>query len=84
MQNDNNRQENQQERFIKNGYKLFWRHGKDSSRCIKRIIAVDAELHADLAILLSGSGSKQPDLWGINFYPEMEDEDFIEHDRLSI
>lgn len=23
---------------------------------------------------------KQDDLWGINFYPEMEDDDFIEYD----
>ena len=25
---------------------------------------------------------KQDDLWGINFYPEMEDDDFIEYDSL--
>jgi hypothetical protein len=49
---------------------------------IKRgLLALDAELHADLEALLLDSGSAQNDLWGINLYPD-EDEDFIEFDSL--
>ena len=48
----------------------------------KELLAVDAELHADLEELLLSNGSKQASLWGINIYPEMEDEDFIEFDSL--
>ena len=48
----------------------------------KQIMAVDAELHADLEALLLEKGSKQKDLWGINIYPELEGEDFIEFDSM--
>jgi len=46
------------------------------------IIAVDAELHSDLEALLLEDGSKQRDLWGINFYPETQGNDFIEFDSM--
>ena len=50
---------------------------------VKRgIVALDAELHADLEALLLENGSKQQDLWGINFYPDVEDEDFVEFDSM--
>jgi len=32
--------------------------------------------------LLLGEGSLQEALWGINLYPEAEDEDFLEFDSL--
>jgi hypothetical protein len=49
---------------------------------IKReIIALDAQLHADLEKLLIGDGSFQEDLWGINLYP-FKDKDFIEYNAL--
>jgi len=48
----------------------------------KQIMAVDAELHADLEALLLEKGSKQKDLWGINIYPELEGDDFIEFDSM--
>jgi len=44
--------------------------------------ALDAELHSDLEGLLLGEGSLQEALWGINLYPEAEDEDFLEFDSL--
>ncbi len=47
----------------------------------KKLIAVDAELHSDLEALLLENGSKQKDLWGINFYPEEQD-DFLEFDSM--
>lgn len=48
----------------------------------KEIIAVDAELHSDLEALLLEDGSRQRHLWGINLYPEMQDEAFIEFDSM--
>ena len=48
----------------------------------KELIAVDAELHSDLEALLIKNGSKQKSLWGINFYPEIEGDDFIEFDSM--
>lgn len=48
----------------------------------KEIIAVDAELHADLEALLLNEGSAQRDLWGINLYPELTGEAFVEFDSM--
>ena len=48
----------------------------------KGIIAVDAELHADEEALLLENGSEQKNLWGINLYPELSGEDFIEFDSM--
>ena len=48
----------------------------------REIVAVDAELHADLEALLLENGSAQKDLWGINLYPEMKGDDFIEFDSM--
>jgi len=48
----------------------------------KQLIAIDAELHSDLEALFIEHGSKQENLWGINFYPDIENEDFIEFDSM--
>jgi len=48
----------------------------------KELLAIDAELHSDLEGLLMGEGSLQEALWGINLYPEADDEDFLEFDSL--
>jgi hypothetical protein len=48
----------------------------------KELIAVDAELHSDLEALLLENGSKQKSLWGINLYPDIADEDFVEFDSV--
>jgi len=49
----------------------------------KKIMVVDAELHADQESLLIQSGSKQANLWGINLYPEKYSSlDFIEFDSM--
>lgn len=48
----------------------------------KEIMAVDAELHADEESLLLEKGSKQENLWGINLYPEISGDDFIEFDSM--
>ena len=48
----------------------------------KELLAMDAELHSDLEALLLENGSKQKDLWGINLYPEMKGDDFVEFDSM--
>lgn len=48
----------------------------------KKIVAVDAEMHADMEQMLLGQGSRQDDLWGINLYPEVEGDDFVEFDSM--
>jgi hypothetical protein len=48
----------------------------------REIVALDAELHSDLEALLLQDGSKQRDLWGINLYPELQGDDFIEFDSM--
>ena len=48
----------------------------------KGIMAIDADLHADEEALLLENGSSQRNLWGINFYPELAGEDFVEFDSM--
>lgn len=48
----------------------------------KEILGLDAELQADIEQELLGQGSEQTDLWGINLYPDMEGDDFVEFDSL--
>lgn len=48
----------------------------------REIIAIDAELHSDLEALLLENGSKQKNIWGINLYPDMHGEEFVEFDSL--
>ena len=46
------------------------------------LLAVDAELHSDLEALLLQDESKQKNLWGINFYPDLKGDDFLEFDSM--
>lgn len=48
----------------------------------RKIMAVDGELHADEEALLLEDGSLQRNLWGINLYPEIEIDDWIEFDSM--
>lgn len=43
----------------------------------REILAIDAEMHADLEQMLLADGSNQDDLWGINLYPDGYDEEGI-------
>lgn len=45
-------------------------------------MVVGGELHADAEQVLLENNSEQQNLWGINIYPDMEGEDFIEFDSL--
>ncbi|MCR4569974.1 MAG: DUF5674 family protein [Bacteroidales bacterium] len=48
----------------------------------KGLLALDADLHADLEQMLLEEGSAQENLWGFNLWVEEEGEDFIEYDSL--
>lgn len=49
----------------------------------RQLLAIDAEMHADLEQFLLENGSDQYDLWGINLYFNESDlDDFIEYDSL--
>lgn len=48
----------------------------------KGVIAIDAELHSDLEMLLLEDGSSQESLWGFNIYPQLKEDDYIEFDSL--
>ena len=46
------------------------------------LLALDADLHADLEQMLLKNGSAQESLWGFNLWVEEAGEDFIEYDSL--
>lgn len=46
------------------------------------IMAIGGELHADEEAILIADGSKQENVWGINFYPALTNEDWIEFDSM--
>ena len=46
------------------------------------LLAVDAELHADLEAALLEDGSEQRSVWGINLYPDVPADQFVEFDSL--
>ena len=46
------------------------------------ILLLDADLHADQEASLLAEGSTQADLWGINLYPDMTGEDWLEFDSM--
>ena len=48
----------------------------------KEVLVIDADLHSDEEAYLISRGSKQSDLWGINLYPELKGQDFIEFDSM--
>ena len=58
----------------------------DMIKCVadvkRGLLAIDADLHADLERFLLEGGSAQEDLWGFNLWVEEEGEDFIEFDSL--
>lgn len=43
---------------------------------------LDAEMHADEEAELLTSGSRQSDLWGINLYPDLSLEEWLEFDSM--
>src|SRR3989338_7194106 len=48
----------------------------------KHIMVLDADIHADEERYLLNHGSHQDDLWGINLYPDLSNEEFLEFDSM--
>ena len=48
----------------------------------KEIMVVGGELHSDAEALLLENGSGQQDLWGINIYPDIKTEEWVEFDSM--
>jgi hypothetical protein len=48
----------------------------------RKLVALDAELHSDLEALLLENGSRQDDVWGVNFYPFLAGDEFLEFDSM--
>lgn len=46
------------------------------------LMAVDADMHADLEKMLLLNGSNQEDLWGFNLWVDEKDDGFVEFDSL--
>lgn len=46
------------------------------------VMAVGGELHADEEAILLERGSVQQNLWGINLYPDITDENWVEFDSM--
>ena len=46
------------------------------------VMAVGGELHADEEAMLLDEGSAQRNLWGINLYPDLPSEQWIEYDSM--
>jgi len=47
-----------------------------------RIMVIGGELHSDEEAFLLEKGAQQKNLWGINLYPELEGDEFIEFDSM--
>jgi len=48
----------------------------------RRVMIVDAELHADEEAEFLAGGSRQRDLWGINLYPDLAESEWLEFDSM--
>src|SRR6266404_2793241 len=63
--------------------KMYGRLVKGVVNLKKRLLVLDAEMHADEEQFLLEKDSKQEDLWGINLYPaKFGSDDFIEFDSM--
>ncbi len=58
----------------------------DMIKCVvdvqRGIMAIGGELHADGEQVLLQQGSRQSDVWGINLYPAIFSDDWIEFDSM--
>jgi hypothetical protein len=48
----------------------------------RRVLVIDADMHADQEASLLADGSDQRDLWGINLYPQLDGADWLEFDSM--
>mgnify|MGYP001577860234 CR=1 FL=1 len=62
--------------------KMFGNMVKAVADIARGKMAIDGELHSDLAELLIEDGSKGQNIWGFNIYPELEPPEWIEFDSM--
>ena len=48
----------------------------------RRVMILDADLHADQEAALLAEGAAQRDLWGISLYPDLAGPDWLEFDSM--
>ncbi|MFH1789977.1 MAG: DUF5674 family protein [bacterium] len=48
----------------------------------QKIMAINGDMHSDEEATLLKHGSKQENLWGINIYPDLQGENYIEFDSM--
>jgi Protein of unknown function (DUF5674) len=48
----------------------------------RAVLLLDADMHADQEAALLAEGADQRDLWGINLYPNVEGEEWLEFDSM--
>jgi hypothetical protein len=48
----------------------------------RSIMVIGGEMHADEEQILLENGSQQDDLWGVNLYPAISGENFVEFDSM--
>lgn len=46
------------------------------------VLVLDADMHADQEAELLSEGASQDDLWGINLYPDLDDDSWLEFDSM--
>jgi len=70
------------EEFIEMAATLFGDMVKGVVDVERGVLAIDAELHSDLEAVLLEDGSKQANLWGINLYPDLPRNEWVEFDSM--
>ena len=70
------------QQLLKKARELFGNMVKAVVDVENETMAIGGELHADEETLLIQQGSEQKNLWGINLYPELTDEDWLEFDSM--
>lgn len=48
----------------------------------RQVVGVGGELHADIEQMLLEHGSRQEHLWGVNLYPDMSEDVWVEFDSM--
>ena len=48
----------------------------------RELMAIGADMHADEEAALLDNGSLRSDLWGINLYPDLKDDQWVEFDSM--
>jgi len=62
--------------------KMFGNLVKGAVDIERRVVALDAELHSDLAEALVADGSHGNNIWGFDVYPEVAGADWLEFDSM--